>query len=177
MSWIYFLLCVLQPICLPIPEMVTVLWGSVEIGPMKSFVLGVLGAIIGIGIMYWITKRGSHWVIAKFKCEEKIEIFQNYVRKYQIYIVGILFIVPILPDEIICLGAPLVGIPFPMFMVIAILSKIVSVGMIAFSEEIAAVFSISRMELIMIELVILFVVARIYTGREKKEEKDVILSN
>lgn len=177
MAWIYFLLCVIQPIFLPIPEMVTVLWGSVEIGPIKSFVLGVIGAIIGISIMYWVTKKGSHWMIARFKGEEKIEIFQNYVRKYQIYIVGILFIVPILPDEIICLGAPFVGIPFPTFIVIAILSKIVSVGMIAFSEEIAAAFSISRIELIMIELVILFVVARIYTGREKKEEKDVIMSN
>lgn len=51
MEVVYFILCVLQPICLPIPEMVTVLWGSVEIGPIKSFILGVVGAILGIGVM------------------------------------------------------------------------------------------------------------------------------
>lgn len=166
MELVYFILCVLQPICLPIPEIVTVLWGSVEIGAVKSFFLGATGAIIGIAVMYFIARKGSDFLIHKLKCEKKILIFQEYVRKYKIYIIGILFIVPILPDEIICIGSPLVGIKYSVFMGIAVISKVISVGMIAFSEEIARVCSLSRAELILFELIILFVIAKIYTRRE-----------
>lgn len=177
MEVFYFILCVLQPICLPIPEMVTVLWGSVEIGPIKSFILGVVGAILGISVMYWIAKKGSNFLIRKMKCEKKIAIFQEYVSNYKVYIIGILFIVPILPDEIICIGSPLVGIKFPLFIGIAVISKIISFGMIAFSEPIARVCSLSKGELIIFELVVLFLIAKLYTRREKRREQDTIMSN
>lgn len=175
MEMVYFILCVLQPIFLPIPEMVTVLWGSVEIGPIKSFILGVIGAIIGIGVMYWIAKKGSIFLIHKMKCEKKVALFQEYVRNYKLYIIGILFIVPILPDEIICIGSPLVGIKYSVFMWIAAISKIISVGMIAFSEQIARMWSLSRVELILIELAVLFIIAKLYTRREKRRNQDTVM--
>nr|WP_295684822.1 VTT domain-containing protein [uncultured Lachnoclostridium sp.] len=177
MEVVYFILCVLQPICLPIPEMVTVLWGSVEIGPIKSFILGVVGAILGIGVMYWIAKKGSNFLIRKMKCEKKVALFQEYVCRYKIYIIGILFIVPILPDEIICIGSPFVGIKYSVFMGIAVISKIISVGMIAFSGQIARICSLNRVELIIMELVAIFIVAKFYTRREKRRDQDTIMSN
>lgn len=170
MTILYFLLCILQPICLPVPEMVTILWGSMTIGPRKSFVYGVAGALIGIAVMYVLAKKFSECLIKKLKCEKKVKRFQDYIKNYQIYIVGILFIVPILPDEIICLGSPLVGIRFSLFMGIAVAAKLISVGMIAYSEPIGAIIGLSNLELIAVELVVLFAVAKLYTRREKAEE-------
>lgn len=172
MAVLYFLLCVLQPVCLPIPEAVTVLWGSMTIGPRKSFVLGVLGALIGIVSMYWIARKCSNWIIAKCKCEQKVKRFQDYIKKYQIYIVGILFIVPILPDEIICLGSTVVGIRFSVFLWVAIAAKIVSVGMIAYSEVIGSVLGLSNVEVVGVELILLFAIAGIFRRRERAEKNN-----
>lgn len=169
---IYFICCILQPICLPLPEMATVLWGSYTIGSKASFRLGVLGTIIGIAIMYSVSKKCSQKIIDRFHCEAKIRKFQHYVERYKVLIIGFFFIVPILPDEIICIGAPLVGIDLGTFLGLGFISKCVSVGMVAFTKEIASVCSLSSMDIIMGELIILFVFAYIFKRRNQRIDKD-----
>ncbi len=41
MCFIYFILCVLLPICIPVPEAAVVLWGTDHIGSLQAFLLGV----------------------------------------------------------------------------------------------------------------------------------------
>ena len=61
MKILYFICCVLQPICLPIPEAGTVLWARASFGSFPSFFLGVTGSLIGITMMYWMVKRGTEF--------------------------------------------------------------------------------------------------------------------
>ena len=52
MCFIYFILCVLLPICIPVPEAAVVLWGPDHIGSLQAFLLGVTGSVLGLAIMY-----------------------------------------------------------------------------------------------------------------------------
>ncbi|BBF43081.1 immunoreactive protein Se23.5 [Lachnospiraceae bacterium KM106-2] len=157
---LYFICCILQPICLPVPEMITVVWGLNELGAVPSFVFGVLGTVMGTGLMYQFACKASDWIITKLHYEDKIACFERYIRHYQILIVALLFVVPILPDEIIGIGAPLVGISFSKYMILAAISKTVSVGMITFSEQIGRAFSINKWQVIIIELGILMIISK-----------------
>lgn len=167
---IYFILCLLQPICLLVPEIVTVLWGVERFGPTRSFIVGVIGMVIGIAIMYACSTVIAEWMISKFHYEKYMEIFYSYVKQYHVLIVGVLFVIPILPDEIIGIGAPLVGIGFGQFISIAIFSKIVSVGMISFSSQIASVCALQKWQIIMLELLILYL-ASIIVKNNNREAK------
>ncbi|MDO5520311.1 MAG: VTT domain-containing protein [bacterium] len=157
---IYFIVCVLQPICLPIPELITVVWGMQTVGAMPSFIVGLIGMVLGISIMYNMSNKASQWFIEKFHYKNGLELFQHYVSQYEVLFIGLLFIVPILPDEIIALGAPVVGISFPKFILIAMVSKVVSIGMISFSEQIGSFCSLQGWQIIMLELGILLLISK-----------------
>ncbi|MDO5292940.1 MAG: VTT domain-containing protein [bacterium] len=157
---LYFIVCLLQPICLPVPELVTVVWGMQTLGAVPSFIIGVIGMVLGVSIMYHMSNKVSKVMIEKFHYKNGLELFQHYVNRYDILFVGLLFVVPILPDEIIGLGAPLAGISYPKFLLVAIISKAVSIGMVSFSEQIGSICSLQGWQIIMLELGMLLLISK-----------------
>ena len=59
MCFIYFILCVLLPICIPVPEAAVVLWGTDHIGSLQAFLLGVIGSVLGLAIMYTLSSLAA----------------------------------------------------------------------------------------------------------------------
>lgn len=60
--------------------------------------------------------------------------FKNFVVKNEIVVLIGLFILPILPDEVICVGAGISGVSFKKFIIIAVLSKIITI--LAYSQSV-----------------------------------------
>jgi len=168
---LFLLVCFLQPIIIPTPEAVTILAGSELLGASWAFVLGVVGTLLGIYTLYEITSKKGRKFILRFVKQSKIERYNDFVGKHSILITGLLFIIPVLPDEIICVGAGLASIQKGIFMTIAFFSKIVSISMMAYAEVFAETFQISKWEIIVIELIILFAIAGFfrYFHKRKKE--------
>lgn len=162
MEILYFICSFLQPVCLPVPEMLTVLWGSNVLGEKKAFVLGVAGSLMGILFMYFFVKRCFAYFERKKKLKQKIQKFQFYIRGYCFIIIGVLFIIPVLPDEIICIGAVLTGLNAGKFIGTALFAKIASIGMVVYSGQIAEICSMSQMEIMLIEIGVLLITAQIF---------------
>ena len=139
------------------------------LGSFKTLVIGMAGTLIGISVMYGLSKFGSKKLLKKFTKTNGIERYQEYVQNNTFLITGLLFIIPVLPDEIICLGAGFSKISYKVFIGIAAISKFISVSMVAYSEEIGKMFSLSRIEIMAIELVILFVSAYVMKRHKKKK--------
>ncbi|WP_372464711.1 hypothetical protein [Peribacillus frigoritolerans] len=59
-----------------------------------------------------------------------------------------MFIIPILPDEIICLGAGIGGVSFRRFILIASLSKLLTVSSLSYSVDLAKALSLTGQEVI-----------------------------
>lgn len=57
---VYFLVCVLLPICIPVPETAVVLWGTRQIGSLGAFTLGVMGSVLGLAIMHSLSSLIVH---------------------------------------------------------------------------------------------------------------------
>lgn len=160
-------MCILQPICLPLPEASTILMGSVSLGPHVTFVIGLIGIMSGIILMYKLSFFLSEKYLVNFKKSTKYKTYQRLIASNPFLTIGILFAIPILPDEIVCVGSAIAGVPLKFLLSIAVFAKTISVGMITYSAEIAEVFAIRQWQIIAIEIVILFVFALIYSRIKK----------
>ncbi len=172
--FIFLCLCILQPICLPVPEATTILTGTLQLGATPAFIIGMCGIIFGIVLMYQITHFLSKKFLRKLKKSPKFKSYQRYMSKYPILTTGLLFAIPVIPDEIICIGSALGNIKISIMLPIAFFSKIISIGMITYSKAIADMFVLKQWEVIVIEISIMFIASMIYqkiNNRDKKKKK------
>lgn len=165
---IYIIACFLQPICWPLPEAATILLGVNSLGSTQAFVLGYIFILLGIMFMYKITIYLSNKFLSKFKKGKKFKKFESFIKNNEVLTMGILFILPILPDEVICIGSAILGIKFKIFMIVAIVAKFISIALYAFSGELSLLFNVNKFVIILLELVIIFVVAYIYNKKKEK---------
>lgn len=133
---IYFLVCFLQPIILPFPEPVTIMGGSTILGPFKGATIGFLGTVLGIITMFFISKFAGRNIINKIVDDKKLDKFNRYIQKNETLIILMLFILPILPDEIICIGSGLAKLNGYKFIGIAAISKLITSISLAYSLEV-----------------------------------------
>lgn len=152
--YIFFAICFLQPIALPFPEAITVIAGSAVLGPLAASILSLTGTTLGIIVMFYAARFGGEPLIRKIVEKEKIERYHYYVRKNETLILILLFIFPLLPDEVICIGAGLSGISASKLIPIAFLSKVVTSFSLAYSTILASVFNIGTTELLLLVFVV-----------------------
>lgn len=157
-QFLFFLLCLSQPIFLPLPEAVTIPAGSVAFGASASFYLGFSGTLTGIFIMFFLARYGGMKVASKLVKEKHLKRYQEYVRKNETVILALLFIIPVLPDEIICVGAGIGAVSFKRFLVIAALSKLLTSFVLAYSVSLAKFLDLTSTQLLLCCSVIMGIV-------------------
>ncbi|MBG9546287.1 TVP38/TMEM64 family protein [Cytobacillus firmus] len=167
---IFFLVCFLQPILLPLPEAVTLPAGSAVFGPAAAAFLGFTGTISGIIVMFWTARIGGLKLVSRFIKERHLIKYQKYMEKNENTILIMLFVIPILPDEIICVGAGMGGVSFKKFLGIASISKMATSLLLAYSLSLADALSLSGSQLLLVVSVVIGVfysVSFMYKKRER----------
>lgn len=144
---IYFSICFAQPIILPLPEMVTVMAGSAVLGPFTAFLLGFSGTVLGILTMFVVSRAGGIRIVKRLVSEKQLEQYHRFVQKNEVLILAILFIIPVLPDEIISVGAGISGVNARRFVLIAVVTKIATSLSLAYSVKLVETFSISAFQI------------------------------
>ncbi len=168
---LYFLGCLLRPICLPVPETLLVLWGSRQVSQPLALAVGVAGSAAGIAGMDLISSKVSEWIVKRLNCRKALEGFQDYIAYYKTKMIAVLFIIPVFPDIIISIGAAVSKISLPVFVFIAIMAKSVSIGMIVYSGEIAHFLCLEKWQVILTELFLVNIISSVFKiynrGRER----------
>ncbi len=167
-AWIYVLICFAQPIVLPIPEVVTVVAGSTVLGAFQAFVLGVIGTTLGILSMFLLTRiSGAKW-IGKIVSEKHLSQYNRIVAKNEILFLAILFIIPVLPDEVICVGAAISGVNLRKFLMVALLSKIVTSFSLSYSIVLTEKFSLTPwMTTLILSSLVIFVYMAVFVLKRR----------
>ncbi|MFE5429993.1 TVP38/TMEM64 family protein [Peribacillus simplex] len=145
---LFLLICFLQPIILPLPEALTVPAGSAVFGSFTATYLSFFGTISGIAVMFLIARSGGQKLALRLVKEKHLQSYQKYMQKNETAILFLLFVIPILPDEIICLGSGISGVSFSRFILIASLSKLMTASSLSYSVELAKALSMTGQELI-----------------------------
>jgi uncharacterized membrane protein YdjX (TVP38/TMEM64 family) len=151
-TFIFFAVCFLQPILLPMPEAATVTAGSAVFGSLPAACISFVGTLSGIIVAYFIAKIGGQKLIQKLVKEKHLEQYKSYVSRNEICILMILFIIPILPDEIICFGAGISGVNFLKFLIIAGTAKLITSFSLAYSVDLAQSLSLTNTQFILFSI-------------------------
>jgi uncharacterized membrane protein YdjX (TVP38/TMEM64 family) len=146
-KYIFFFISFAQPILLPIPEAVTIPGASAVFGPGVAAAIAFPGTLLGISAMFFAARYGGRKFIPKFIKEQQLEKYQQYVSKNETLIMFLLFIIPILPDEIICVGAGIGQVSPKRFLMIAAISKFLTATVLAYSVELAERLSLTPPQL------------------------------
>jgi uncharacterized membrane protein YdjX (TVP38/TMEM64 family) len=154
-AFIFFAICLLQPILLPFPEAATVGAGSAVLGSFPAASISFVGTLSGIMIAYFIAKKGGQKLIRKWVREKHMKQYERYVSRNEISILLLLFVIPILPDEIICFGAGIGGVSFKKFLFIACASKLITSFSLAYSVDFAQSLSLTQTQFSLLIIVIL----------------------
>ena len=77
-------------------------------------------------------------------------------KQHRCKALGILLIVPLVSDEVLCAGSALLKIPLFQFLKIGIIAKIISVGMISFSGSFGVLCGLEHWQIIAAELLMMF---------------------
>ena len=80
---------------------------------------------------------------------------QQLTGRYRVWILGVLLIVPLVSDEVLCAGSAFFKISLPQFLKIGIIAKIISIGMIAFSGVLGGLCGLGRWQMIAGELLLM----------------------
>jgi uncharacterized membrane protein YdjX (TVP38/TMEM64 family) len=152
---LFFLICFFQPIFLPLPEAVTLPAGSTVLGSFSGAAIGFLGSVSGIVVMYFIARIGGLKLVSKFVKEKHLKKYQEYVLKNETVILTLMFIIPILPDEIICVGAGISKVSFKRFFIIASISKLITSSLLSYSVYLAKLFSLTTSQLALASSIII----------------------
>ncbi len=170
-KFIFFLICLVQPIILPIPEAVTIGAGSAVFGPFSAAILGFIGTMSGIIAMFFIARYGGQKLISKLVKEKHLNKYKAYVGKNETTILILLFIIPILPDEIICVGAGIGAVAFRKFFIIASIAKLLTSTLLAYSVHLAQLLPLTGPQLAfgcMVSLAVLYVMSLLFKRYVKK---------
>ena len=124
---VYFLACVLLPICIPVPETAVVLWGTRQIGSLGAFILGVTGSVLGLTIMHSISSLIAHRIAKGKKEQRMLAWLRRLTGRYRFWILGILLIVPVVSDEVLCAASAFLKISLHQFLKIGIIAKVISI--------------------------------------------------
>lgn len=164
---IYFFICFLQPIVLPLPEPVTIMAGSLLFGRFNGAIIAFLGTILGIISMFLFSRYASQKFIKNIISKNKLEKFNKYIKKNEMLIIFLLFILPILPDEIICVGTGITKINGYKFIAIATLSKLITAFTLSYSIELIDFNLINIMIIVLISITFIIII-KFINSRIKK---------
>ena len=125
-------LTVFQVVVLPLPQAVTIILGVAIYGATVSFVLSVIGTVIGSLISFALGKifgrRICDWMFGKENTQKYAEILGEKGRF--LFIIMLLF--PAFPDDMLCMIAGITSMSYAYFTVVCVLTRPVMIGLTAY---------------------------------------------
>lgn len=123
---------VFQVVVLPIPEAVTILLGVAIYGATWSFVLSVIGTMIGSLISFMLGKvfgrRLCNWMFGA----ESTEKYANILCEKGRFLFIIMLLFPAFPDDMLCMIAGITSMSYGYFILVCLLTRPVMIGLTAY---------------------------------------------
>ncbi|WP_158095061.1 TVP38/TMEM64 family protein [Gottfriedia luciferensis] len=169
-KWIYFFICFFHPIALPIPEAITVLAASAVFGSFYGFIIDFVGIFLGNATMFFLARYGGLKVVNRFIKTKHLSKYNEYVKKNETLFMTILLIIPILPDEIVSVGAGISEVKAKKYLFIVGISKLITSFLIAYSIKLRELLSLSTNQImILISIIVLtgFLIASFIKKKRK----------
>ncbi|MGI6701574.1 MAG: TVP38/TMEM64 family protein [Christensenellales bacterium] len=125
---IYILAQFLQVTFIPIPSNIVVMIGDELFGPVKAFLLSMIGLLLGSMFAFFLGKAFGLRLITWIAGKEAIEKYHKLVKGRDKTILFMMFLFPMFPDDLLCMVAGLTSMSYPVFFIMMLLTRSVSIG-------------------------------------------------
>lgn len=125
--FVYILIQALQVVFLPVPAAVICVAGSLIYGPFVGGIYCSIGVLIGSFLSFFVGKTCGYrvvaWVVGKDNCDK----YSKIIRNRGSFFLGIAFLLPMFPDDILCLIAGITDMSWMSFSWVTILTRPIGV--------------------------------------------------
>lgn len=125
--YIYILIQALQVIILPIPAAIICIVGSLIYGPFLGGLYCSIGILIGSYISFFIGKTFGYRIVSWIAGKENTDKYSEIIRKRGGFFLGLAFLLPMFPDDILCLIAGITNMKFKTFWWITTITRPIGV--------------------------------------------------
>ena len=123
----YILIQTAQVVFLPIPAAVICVVGSIIYGPLLGGIYCSIGVLIGSFISFYIGRTCGHKIVSYIVGENNCNKYSAILLKKGSFFLGIAFLLPMFPDDILCLIAGITNMSLLSFSWVTILIRPIGV--------------------------------------------------
>ena len=125
---VFVLIQFLEVTFIPIPSTISTLAGVLIYGPLQTALLSLAGILLGSVMAFWLGRQFGRklvvFMVGKETCEKWTKFLTN--AKYSFFVMMVL---PIFPDDVLCLVAGLTSMSWTFFVVTNLISRPIGVFM------------------------------------------------
>lgn len=121
----------LQVTFLPLPSPIFVVAGSLIFGPFQSSLLSLAGILLGSAVAFFIGRVFGKRVVRFMVGEEAQEKWTKKLSKYK-YSFFLMMLLPLFPDDILCLVAGLTDMSWGFFMTTQFISRPIGIFLVSY---------------------------------------------
>lgn len=122
---LYILILSLQVVFIPINSLILIIPAIMVFGAIKAFVFSFIALLIGSCTAYYIGKVFGNSLLKFFADRNSIDKLQNTLSQNGKFVLPILLLVPIFPDEVICILAGIAKLKFGYFFVVSFVTRLI----------------------------------------------------
>jgi len=129
---IYITLLILQVVFIPINSLMLIVPAILLFGSGKAFLLSMIALVIGSSISYYLGKLFGLPLISWIAGKEHAKKYQEKLGQNGKYLLPIFLLIPIFPDEIMCMLSGATKINFWYFLVVIIITRAIDLASTCF---------------------------------------------
>lgn len=167
--FIYILLQILQVLFIPLSATMFTVPAIILFGPTKAFLLTWFGCMIGSILMYFIGKKCGGKLLKWLVGDEKSKKYAKMLKKAK-YLFPMFLLIPIFPDDLICVSAGTAKINFIYFFIVVFLTRAIDLACTCYIGS-TLVKSVTGMIILSVFVLIMLVVSIIVTKNQDKIDK------
>ncbi len=128
----YILIQLLQVVFLPIPASVICIVGSLIYGAFWGGIYCCIGVLVGSYISFFIGRIFGYKIVSWIVGKDNVEKYAEIIRKRGGFFLGLAFLLPMFPDDILCFIAGITKISTKKFFWITLITRPIGVMCMAF---------------------------------------------
>lgn len=112
---VFFLIQFAQVIVAPIPAMATILAGVAIYGPLVASLISTVAILVGSYVAFFLGRVFGRKIVVWIAGEAQTQKYSDILNKKGRYLLILMFIFPVFPDDLLCLIAGITSMTFRFF--------------------------------------------------------------
>ena len=166
---IFIVIVILQVLFAPIPGQIAGLAGGYVFGAILGTVYSMIGLILGSFIVFFLSRKFGRPFVEKMVNKKIFNKYDKIISKKGLHILFLIWLLPVLPDDVICYIAGLTNIKIRTLIIVSAIGRFP--GFLVLSVVGAGLASKNTLFSIVLFIVMMIVSIIIYLNKNKLEDR------